>query len=56
MRRKALTYEIPPPEGPLQQMTDVFSHLVGKHSTAEWKRACEASLRASRRRRRLHHD
>jgi hypothetical protein len=51
-RRKQLTYEVPQPVG-LAAITEAMFTLTGRQSVATWRRRCEASLRASRRRRGL---
>lgn len=55
---RTLTYDVPRPGGALQKLGEAFANSIsqttyGTCSTAEWQRRCEASLRASRRRRGL---
>jgi len=50
-RKSVLTYEVQVPASPLARVAESLSELTGKRSVTEWRRRCEASLRASRARR-----
>lgn len=55
MKRSKLTYTVQRPQpGTLAAFSEAIERLAtGRQSVAEWRRRCEASLRASRRRRGL---
>lgn len=54
-RRSMLAYEVPRPVG-LAAVNEAMLAMTGRHSVEIWRRHCEASLRASRRRRGLQVD
>jgi hypothetical protein len=54
-RPEKLTYSVPAGRG-LSAMVDTIYRANGRRSNAEWRRACEASMIASRRRRGLDPD
>jgi hypothetical protein len=51
-RDDRLSYDVPRPLG-IEAVTEAFVGMTGRASVATWGRRCEASLRASRRRRGL---
>jgi hypothetical protein len=52
-RYDRLTYSVLEPTSQLLQVAEAFHAMTGRQSVAKWRRRCEASLRASQRRRGL---